>query len=93
VKQIIWSKSARHDIERIQDFVTPSSFPDIAEAIVMAARFIAAAPKVGPMVGNSFYRKWPVKRFPYLLLYRPEENAIHIARVHLAAQNWMSGLL
>ena len=93
MKQIRWAGEARQDIERIRDFYLDddtSNFATIAAAIVSAAHFTSERPKAGPRVNAYGHRKWPVKRFPYLILYRVAKTHIRIVRVVHGASDWAS---
>jgi plasmid stabilization system protein ParE len=92
VKPIKWSKQARRDIERIADFMPSEIYPEIAAGIVAAARFVAATPKAGPLVGKGVDRKWQVKRFPFLLIYRSTSQDIWISRVIHVRSDWQQFL-
>jgi toxin ParE1/3/4 len=88
VKSVRWAKQARRDIERIPDLIPIEIYPDIVTEIVAAARFIASTPKAGPMVGNGSDRKWPVNRYPYLLIYRVKSDQILVSRVVHSRSDW-----
>lgn len=92
MKPIKWSKQARLDIERIADFMPRELYPEIAAEIVAAARFVAATPKAGSPVGKNYDRKWQVKRFPFLLIYRPTSQDIWISRVIHVRSDWQQFL-
>ncbi|MBK6707290.1 MAG: type II toxin-antitoxin system RelE/ParE family toxin [Sphingomonadales bacterium] len=88
MKPIKWSKQARRDIERIADFMSGDIYPNVAAEIVAAARFVASTPKAGPLTGSKSDRKWPVKRFPYLLIYRLAPEGIMISRIVHSKADW-----
>jgi plasmid stabilization system protein ParE len=93
VRRIIWSHPARWDIEHIREFIDtrdPYLFALIAVELVSTARFIASAPKAAPLAGSTFERKWRVKKYPYLIFYRIQDDEIRVSRVRHMAEDWKS---
>lgn len=92
MKILRWSEPARRDLERIRNFVDEDIFPDIVIEIVVSARFVVEHPKAAPFVGQSFLRKWPVKRYPYLLFFELIKDEVWIVRVRHLHEDWKSEL-
>ncbi len=87
----IWSPEARADLAEIDTYFANLD-PEFAEKIgriaIATARYLAENPYVGPKLGNGPLRKWPVRKSPYLLLYRPAREGIEVIRVRHSAENW-----
>ncbi len=89
--KVVWSPEAQADLASIDDqlFLENPDFADrVAIASVQSARFLLDWPFAGPMVGEQDYRKWRVKRTPYIFIYRPADGDVHILRVYHERQDW-----
>lgn len=84
MRRLIWSPTAQADLAAIDDQLYDED-PDFADRVALSsirsARFLL-------IVGEAGQRKWPVKRTPYILIYQPVGNAIHILRVYRERQDW-----
>ncbi len=96
MKHLVWSLSAKQDIEAIRDYLGVDAayeFPQIAERIVQAAQILSSSPYVGPVIGLNGERKWKVRGLPYLIIYRPRKSGTRILRIRHGNENWREVLL
>jgi len=91
MRQLIWSPTAQADLAAIDDFLYDED-PDFADRValssVRSARFLLDWPFAGSQWGDGGQRKWRVKQTPYILIYRPVDDAIVILRVLHERQDW-----
>lgn len=45
-------------------------------------------PHIGTPVGSADHRKWRLGRAPFLIIYRVDNQGLHILRVHHERQDW-----
>jgi toxin ParE1/3/4 len=93
MSSVRWSAEARADLARIDDyhFSSDHEFADHALRQAFASGHkLAQNPYMGPLTDNGIDRKWPVRKTPYILLYRLMDNGVWIARVVHAASDWAS---
>lgn len=91
MRRLIWSPSAQADLAAIDDQLydeDPDSADRVAISSVRSARFLLDWPYAGSKLGEAGRRKWPVKRTPYILVYQPVDDAIHILRGYHERQDW-----
>jgi toxin ParE1/3/4 len=62
----------------------------VGDAAIMAGRFLAEYPFVGPPVDKVNARKWRVASTSFLLIYRPVGHGVQILRVHHMHEDWRS---
>ena len=89
--QLIWSPRAQLDLQLIDDqlFAEDPDFADrVALASVYSARFLLDWPNAGSIVGDDGHRKWPIKKTPYILIYKVAGQNVHILRVYHERQDW-----
>lgn len=89
--QLIWSPRAQLDLALIDGelFLEDPDFADrVALAAVYSARFLLEWPYAGSTVGGDGRRKWPVKKTPYILVYKVMDESVHILRVYHERQDW-----
>lgn len=91
MRNLIWSPTAQSDLAAIDDILYYED-PDFADRVaplsVRSARFLLEWPFAGSPMGDGDQRKWPVKRTPYVLIYRPTDDAILTLRVDHERQDW-----
>jgi toxin ParE1/3/4 len=89
--KLIWSAPAKADLAAIHDHYRVSA-PEHAFTIVAltvrAARLLAERPKLGPVVEDSDFRKWPIAKTKHILLYRIDVETLRISRVAHGARDW-----
>ncbi|WP_432769601.1 MAG: type II toxin-antitoxin system RelE/ParE family toxin [Sphingopyxis sp.] len=88
---IKWSGPARRDLARIDDHyrsIDPEFADQSSDAVVEAARFLLANPRVGAPLDQLPFRKWPVRTTPFILFYRVEKADIRIVRVRHNREDW-----
>jgi plasmid stabilization system protein ParE len=86
-----WAEQARTDFIGITDHYasTAPDFPlKLLDRIDQLARLLAAHPGLGASIGVAGFRKMRVRGTRYILLYRARRDAIEVARVFHAAQDW-----
>ena len=91
MRSVRWARAALEDLASLDDYFRERDAA-VAEAItrkaVAAARFLADHPAAGERLPNRTLRKWSVRGTPYILLYRPTDDALRIVRVVHAARDW-----
>ncbi|PXW77644.1 plasmid stabilization system protein ParE [Blastomonas natatoria] len=91
MKQLIWSPTAQADLAAVDDFLYDED-PDFADRValssVRSARLLLDWPFAGSPWGDGGQHKWRVKQTPYILIYRPVDDAIVILHVLHERQNW-----
>lgn len=91
MRELIWSPTAQADLAAIDDFLYDED-PDFADRValssVSSARCLLDWPFAGSSWGDGDQRKWRVKQTPYILIYRPVDDAIVILRVLHERQDW-----
>ncbi|MGK6354386.1 type II toxin-antitoxin system RelE/ParE family toxin [Sphingomonas sp. DT-207] len=88
-----WTAIARADFERIDKYyqgLSPEFADRLGIAALRAARFLAENPHAGPLIEEPV-RKWRVRSFDYVLLYRLSVDGVEILRMHHAHENWRAG--
>ncbi len=90
MKRAEWTLPAQADLARIDDFYLELS-PDFADRLgreaFLASRFLAENPRAGSPVDGAV-RKWRIKSFDYVLVYRPTATGVEILRMHHGRENW-----
>lgn len=90
MKHASWTRLARADLARIDDFYQElnTEFADrLGRAALAAARFLAQNPRAGAVL-EAEVRKWRIASFEYVLLYRVVASGIEVLRMHHARENW-----
>lgn len=91
MRGIRWSPEAFADLDRIDTRhreIDPDYSRQIGNDVVKAAYFLAEFPQAGTAIPGKPVRKWRVGSSPYLLLYRPSQKVIEIARLVHHARDW-----
>jgi toxin ParE1/3/4 len=95
MKSVIWSPQARADLNGIDEYTSnlDTEYADrVGKTAILAARYLAENPFVGPTFGQYQLRKWPIRKSPYLILYRPVQNGIEVVRVRHSHEDWKPNL-
>lgn len=95
MKRAFWTPDAKRDLSRIDDYFAESDheFADrVGRLAIDTARFLAENQYVGPVIEPGSSRKWPVRKTPYLLIYRPVRGGVEILRVRHAHEDWKPSL-
>ena len=89
-KPLVLSERARRDFVSIVDFYNSEASFEVARSFRSAlraefdhlSRFPASgSPRYASIVDVSDLRSWPVKGFPYLVLYAEQESSIDVYRL------------
>ena len=89
-KPVVRSQQATRDVDEAAEHYwsavsttqTQRLLDALEEAYQHISRFPASgSPRYGPMVGVPDLRSWPVKGFPYLVLYAEQESSIDVYRL------------
>lgn len=88
--RLIWSPASLDDLRHIGNWMGARN-PAVALEVLRAIRATAARlgdyPRVGRAVTESF-RVLGVRGAPYVVVYRLRDEAVEIARVRHARENW-----
>jgi plasmid stabilization system protein ParE len=88
-----WTPDALGDLEKIDKYYS-SYDPDLGwrlgQAAFAASRFLSENPRAGPFVKDSPLRKWRIKRWPIILIYRERNNSVEILRLRHSSENWQA---
>jgi toxin ParE1/3/4 len=90
VIEVRWTLPAQADLARIDDELAEIDldYADrVGAAAIAAARFLAEWPGAGPEFEGGRH-KWPVKKTPYILIYRIRSKRLEITRVCHVKENW-----
>ncbi len=91
MKRVEWTEAASRDLREAENYLNqfhPALGRDLVTRALEAGRFILAHPAIGSPMGKARWRKWPVKRTRYLLLYRPTSDGIETGRLRHNRSNW-----
>lgn len=91
MRRLIWSESARHDLELIESYLLrekPEYYADLLSLTRQSARFLLETPGAGSPIEASGLRKWRIDRTPYLMVYHFTRHELRILRVHHESQDW-----
>ncbi len=82
-----FSSEANADLEQIHDFIAADSVAAARRIIInirQVCKILADFPGLGierPQLGDGF-RSFPVRRTPYLIIYRPVTDGVEILHIH-----------
>lgn len=89
-KPVVTRHQADDDIDLAFEYYLSEGGPQLAVAFVDAyeaatshlSRFtLSGSSRIGHTLGVSDLREWPLRRFPYVILYFDRENSVEIWRV------------
>lgn len=91
MKRAFWTPDAKDDLARIDDYLSEvdAEFANrVGRLAIATGRYLADNPFVGSLIEPGNSRKWPVRKTPYLLIYRPGKTGVEILRVRHAHEDW-----
>ena len=91
MKVVRWSLLAQADLAGIDDYYHRLSVgfaSRVGTEAIDAALFLADHPEAGQAVPGSPYRKWRVRKTPYILFYRFDGTTLRVVRLIHASRNW-----
>ena len=80
MRRLLWSAQAQLDLALIDDQLFVED-PDFADRVALSAVYSAHFLPNWPYGGENAYRKWPINKTPYILIYSPDKTDITILRV------------
>jgi toxin ParE1/3/4 len=89
--RIRWTPEAFADLEQLTERIAQES-PDaalrVARRIYQAVESLEKSPNIGRPGWVKHTRELALAPLPYLVVYRVENEVVHIVRIHHGAQNW-----
>ena len=82
--RINWTEPALADIEAIYDFIARDSShyaTRFVRRLLEAVERLAALPVLGRIVPEGDGRHWEVFESPYRIVYRVEDDVVHVIRL------------
>jgi toxin ParE1/3/4 len=92
--EVRWSDQSLQDLSDLLDLydrIDPELAERVEQTVRSAPALLSRHPLAGPSIGDSHFRKWPVRNLPLLLLYRFVNECIEIDRIVHQKQNWREG--
>lgn len=89
--KVKWSLPAQADLREFYESALeqdPTYALNLAEALDVAISQLLEFPRSGSPVGAAGHRKWRLKRAPFLMIYKIDENLLQILRVYHERQDW-----
>ncbi len=102
-KPVVSRHKADEDLDRAFEYYLLEAGPDIAEAFINEFERVASHLSRFPLSGSTRLehalaipglRQWPLRRFPYLIIYVDREHSVEIWRVlhgQTDIPDWMRG--
>ncbi|MGQ0542525.1 MAG: type II toxin-antitoxin system RelE/ParE family toxin [Blastocatellia bacterium] len=90
LKPVVTRQDADEDIDHAFEYYLSEAGSELAIAFIdeferaasHLSRFpLSGSPRLGHALGISELRQWPLRRFPYLILYFDMKNSVEIWRV------------
>lgn len=91
MKRLVWSATAQRDVRSIIAYYAQfdRDLPDkLIDRIDLAARKLIDFPRLGPQLPNARSRCWQAKGTPFVLVFRPLRDGVHILRVRHGVSDW-----
>lgn len=91
MRAVRWSLLAQADLAGIDDYyhgLSAGFASRVGAQAIEAACFLARHPEAGQAVPGSPYRKWRVRKTPYILFYRPDGTTLRVVRLIHASRDW-----
>lgn len=88
-----WSKSALADYKAIIQYIQaddPPTADSIARRIWDATKTLESFPYAGRSGKRHGTRELIVPKLPYIVIYRVEDEFVHVLRLFDSRQNWIS---
>jgi len=79
-----WTRRALEQLIEAQDYIAqenPQAARQVGERIAAATRLLLTQPRMGHLGRVAETREWPVRRTPYFLVYRLEDETLIVLRV------------
>ena len=89
--RIVWSPSARRDLERVRDYIAlhrPLAAAKIAALLVEHVESLCSFPSIGRPGRVPGTRELVVSETPFLIPYRVEDDRVEIIAVLHGARRW-----
>ena len=93
--RLIWTGQALNDLAAIRAYIAehnPVAAAGVAARIALATARIAEMPLIGRHGKVAGTREWPVRRTPYLVIYRVAADEVEITTVRHSARRWPPGI-
>lgn len=87
--RIRWTRQAAQNLDEISDYVTreyPAHAPAIMARLLESIEKLADAPGLGRPGRIAGTRELVIRKYPYIVPYRVQDNEVHILRVFHARQ-------
>lgn len=88
-----WTATAARDLERITDYLfdkTPQHAPRLARSLYKSITALKTFPNRGRPGKKPGTRELVIPSLPYIVVYQVSADAVYIARILHAAQQWPS---
>lgn len=86
-----WTRRALEQLVEAQDYIAqdnPSAARQVGERIAEATRLLLTQPRMGHRGRVAGSHEWIVRRTPYFLVYKLEDDELMILRVIHGKQHW-----
>lgn len=86
-----WTRRALEQLVEAQDYIAqdnPSAARQVGERINEATRLLLTQPQMGHHGRVAGTHEWVVRRTPYFLVYKLEDDELIILRVIHGKQHW-----
>lgn len=86
-----WTRRALEQLIEAQDYIArenPVAARQVGERIVDATRLLLSQPRVGHRGRVAGTLEWVVRRTPYFLVYKLEDDELTVLRVIHGKQHW-----
>ncbi|MFX9127621.1 type II toxin-antitoxin system RelE/ParE family toxin, partial [Acinetobacter baumannii] len=84
MNHVDWAQSAVDDLDAIRRYladISPQLADDLIARIILSTDVLLDFPAAGSAIGYRRWRRWHVRRTPYLLIYEPVAAGLRIVRV------------
>ncbi len=83
---LLWAKSAKSDISNIEEYYLNIGVPkDIIYGVMFdlskTSKMLKEFPLIGTILEEGKIRKYPLTKYPYMILYQVEIDSVKIIRV------------
>lgn len=92
MSQVDWAQSAVDDLDAIRRYlaqIDAQLADDLIARIVLSTDILLDHPAAGAAIGYRRWRRWRVRRTPYLLIYEPVAGGLRIVRVRHEREDWL----
>ncbi len=92
---LIWSRKARADIDRIEDWLDDNRRPDYSLRVIRAIQakvaLLARSPQIGARLEGEL-QKTRVLGTPYLIVFADRSEHVEILRLFHESEDWQAKL-